>query len=151
MPWPPRRKAHFGMKWFRSNIKHGSRVALAALALQFVLTFGHCHAVAAQAAPALQSGPTLSDLAYANGFRAPDAAGESAQQQPASNPESDQQKSDACPICAAIVLAKAMLLATPPLLLLPQAVDYLYLATYAEFAHPNPAHSAFQPRAPPIG
>jgi hypothetical protein len=138
------------MKWFRSNIKHGSRVALAALALQFVLTFGHCHALAAQAAPALQSGPTLSDLAYANGFRAPDAAGESAQQQPASNPESDQQKSDACPICAAIVLAKAMLLTTPPLLLLPQAVDYLYLATYAEFAYPNPAHSAFQPRAPPV-
>ena len=44
------------MKWFRSNIKAGSRLALFALAVQFVLAFGHFHSVAAQAAPAIQSG-----------------------------------------------------------------------------------------------
>ena len=38
------------MKWFRSNIKHGSRLALLALALQFGLSFGHFHA-SAQSAP----------------------------------------------------------------------------------------------------
>ena len=43
------------MKWFRSNIRHGSRLALLALAIQFVLSFGHFHGVAAQAAPAMQS------------------------------------------------------------------------------------------------
>ena len=32
------------MNWFRSNIQHGSRLALLALALQFVLSFGHFHA-----------------------------------------------------------------------------------------------------------
>jgi hypothetical protein len=61
------RKAYVGMKWFRSNIKHGARLALFALALQFALSFGHFHGVAAQAAPALQSSPALSDLSYADG------------------------------------------------------------------------------------
>jgi len=32
------------MKWVRSNIKYGSRLALFALALQFSLAFGHFHA-----------------------------------------------------------------------------------------------------------
>ena len=31
------------MKWFRSNIKHGSRLALLALALVIGLSFGHFH------------------------------------------------------------------------------------------------------------
>ncbi len=45
--------APIGMKWFRSNIKHGSRLALLALAIQFVLSFGHFHGVAAEAAPTI--------------------------------------------------------------------------------------------------
>src|SRR5260370_7977226 len=40
------------MKWFRSNIRYGSRLALFALAIQFLLSFGHFHG-SAQAAPAL--------------------------------------------------------------------------------------------------
>jgi hypothetical protein len=38
---------------------------------------------------------------------------------------------------------------TPPLLLLPQAIELLYLATDAEFAHLDSVHPAFQSRAPP--
>jgi hypothetical protein len=34
------------MKWLRSNIRHGSRLALFALAVQFVLALGHFHALA---------------------------------------------------------------------------------------------------------
>jgi hypothetical protein len=146
-----RRKAHIGMKWFRSNIKHGSGAALVALALQLALTFGHCHAVAAQAVPAIQAGPALSDVSYANGLRAPDAIGESAQQQPAPDPDSDQQQNDGCPICAVIVLAGAGLLSTPPLLLLPQSEGSLYLPPDAGFVHLDSPRVAFQPRAPPIG
>jgi hypothetical protein len=138
------------MKWFRSNIRHGSRTALFALLVQFVLAFGHFHGIAAQAASATQSGSALSDLSYANGLGAPDAAGESAQQQPASNPDSDQQQSDGCAICAVIALANTVLFATPPLLLLPQAIEFLYLTTDAEFEHLNAVRVAFQPRAPPI-
>jgi hypothetical protein len=137
------------MKWFRSNIKHGSRLALFALAVQFALSFGHFHAAAAQTAPAVQSGPTLLDLYYADGLLTSDATGVSAQQQPASNHDSDRQPNDPCAICAVIALANATLLATPPLLLLPQAIELLHLATDAEFVHLNSARVAFQPRAPP--
>src|SRR3979409_1507268 len=133
------------MQWFRSNIKHGSRLAFLRLSCQFVLSFGHCHAVSASAALAVQSGTALSDLFYANGFRAPDAASESAQQPPASNPDSDQQQSDTCPICGVIVLANAVLCAAPPLLLLPQAAEFSYLTADAGSADLNSARVAFQP------
>jgi hypothetical protein len=116
------------MKWFRSNIKHGSRLALLALAIQFVLSFGHFHGVAAQAATAIQSSQT----------------------QPASDRDSDGHPNDGCAICAVMALANAVLFATPPVLLLPQAVEFLYLTTDAEFVHLNSARIAFQPRAPPI-
>ena len=143
MPWPSAMRASIGMKWFRSNIKHGSRFALFALALQFALSFGHFHGGVAQAAPAVQSGS-------ANNVSAADPVGENAQQQPASNHDSDQQQGDVCAICAVVALANAMLFATPPLLLLPQAIEILYLSTDAEFAHLNSARVAFQPRAPPL-
>jgi hypothetical protein len=123
------------MKWFRSNIKHGSRLALVALAIQFVLAFGHFHGIAtAQAAPTVQS----SIVATAD------------QPQPSSNHDSDQHPNDTCAICAVIALANTMLSATPPLLLLPQAVEFLYRVTDAEFVHLDSAHVVFQPRAPPI-
>ena len=121
------------MKWLRSNIRHGSRLALFALVVQFALSFGHFHGGAAEAALAIQTG-----LAQ---FSEP--------QSPASH-GTDQQPSDACDICAVIALANATLLATPPLLLLPQAIEFLYLATDAEFAHLDSARIAFQPRAPPV-
>ena len=142
MPWPSAMRASIGMKWFRSNIKHGSRLALFALALQLALSFGHFHGGAAQAAPAMQSG-------LANNVSAADPVSEDAQQ-PASNHDSDQQQGDVCAICAVVALANAMLFATPPLLLLPQAIEILYLSTDAEFIHLNSARVAFQPRAPPL-
>jgi hypothetical protein len=117
------------MKWLRSNIKHGSRLALLALAIQFALSFGHFHGAAAQAGPAIASVQ---------------------QQRPGSNPDSDQQTGDNCAICAVMALANTVLFATPPVLLLPQAVEFLYLATDAEFMHLNSARVAFQPRAPPV-
>jgi hypothetical protein len=117
------------MKWFRSNIKYGARFALLALAVQFALSFGHFHAVAAQAAPSIQSAQ---------------------QQLPAPNHEPDQQPNDFCDVCAVVALASTVLFATPPVLLLPQAVELLYLVTDATFVHLNSARVAFQPRAPPL-
>jgi hypothetical protein len=137
------------MKWFRSNIKTGSRLALFALAIQFALSFGHFHGLAAQAAPAIQPDTALSELSYANALGASIAASEQAQQQPSSDHDSGQP-SDPCAICAVISLANSLLFATPPLLLLPQAVEFLHLTTDAEFAHLNAVSVAFQPRAPPI-
>ncbi len=119
------------MKWFRSKLKYGSRLALFALAIQFALSFGHFHGVAAQASPA--------------------AVSESVQQQhPASDRDSDQHPSDICAICAVMAMANAVLFATPPVLLLPQAIEFSYLASDAGFAHVSTVRVAFQPRAPPI-
>jgi hypothetical protein len=115
------------MNWFRSNIRHGSRLALLALAIQLALSFGHFHGLVAQAAPAIQ---------------------QTSQKAP-SNQDSDQQPADPCAICAVMALVNAGLFAAPPVLLLPQAVEFLYLTTDAEFVHLDHSRVAFQPRAPP--
>ena len=135
------------MKWFRSNIKHGSRLALLALAIQFALSFGHFHA--AQAAPAIQASQSQIGVYDADGLPAA-AVDQTAQQQPAPDHDSGQQPADGCAICAVMALAGNVLFATPPLLLLPQAVEFLYQTTDAEFVHLNSARVAFQPRAPPL-
>jgi Protein of unknown function (DUF2946) len=119
------------MKWFRSKLKCGSRIALFALAIQFVLSFGHFHGIAAQATPV--------------------AVGQSlTQQQPSSDRDSDQHPGDPCAICAVMAMASTVSFAVPPVLLLPQAVEFSYLATDAGFVHASSVRVAFQPRAPPI-
>ncbi len=138
------------MKWFRSNIGHGSRLALLALAIQFALSFGHFHGLDAQAASAAQSGPAQSGASSAKGQPTQDRVSEAPRQQPGSDHDSGQQSGDACAICAVIALANTVLFATPPLLLLPQAIEFLYQTTDAEFVHLKSARVAFQPRAPPV-
>jgi hypothetical protein len=43
-----------------------------------------------------------------------------------------------------------VLFATPPVLLLPQAIELFYLATETGFAHLTATHPAFHSRAPPL-
>ena len=133
------------MNWFRKHVRTGARLALLALAIQFVLSFGHFHSFAAQVAPAIQTGLTQGDLYHA---AAAAVAGRSAQQQQPS--DHDQHPADGCAICAVIALAGNVLFATPPVLQLPQAIGLLHLATEAEFAHLKSARHAFQSRAPPL-
>jgi hypothetical protein len=142
--------ARFSMKWFRSNIRYGSRLALFALVMQFLLSFGHFHGLAAQAAPAIPSGPAQIGAYDANGLPAADALDQSAHQQQAPDQDSGRHPGDTCAICAVMALANTVMFATPPLLLLPQAVEFLYQTTDAEFVHLHSAHIAFQPRAPPV-
>lgn len=118
------------MKWFRTHIRNGSRLALLALAIQLVLSFGHVHPASAQA-------PT-------------DSAIQSVQLPADQLPGPDQHPADNCAICAVMAMAGTSLFSTPPVLLLPQAVAFLYLATDAEFIHLNSLAGAFQPRAPPL-
>ncbi|WP_426610803.1 DUF2946 domain-containing protein [Bradyrhizobium sp. McL0616] len=130
------------MKWFRSNVRHGARLAIFAMLVQLALTFGHSHWFA-QAAPLAQS--QLSDSA--KGIASIDRA---ALQKPSpAAPDREQPGDDNCAICAVIALAGTVMSATPPLLLLPQAIELLYRATDAEFVHLKSAATAFQPRAPP--
>jgi hypothetical protein len=132
----------FQMKWFRSNIRHGARLAIFAMLVQFALTFGHSHWFA-QAAPLAQSQLTDS----AKSIASPDSA--AVQKQSPANPDREQPGEDNCAICALVAMAGTVVFATPPLLHLPQAVELLYRTTDAEFIHLESASHAFQPRAPP--
>lgn len=152
-------EAYVGMKWFRSNIRLGSRLALLALAIQFLLSFGHFHGSAAQAASA---------SAVVKGSVLPNTAGFAATHRDASNKASlandsgtirtktssgdgpNGEPTDDCAICAVIALANAMVAAAPPDVLGPQAGAFLYLPAGAELVAPNSVRAAFQPRAPPI-
>ncbi|AWL90918.1 DUF2946 family protein [Bradyrhizobium ottawaense] len=132
------------MKWFRSNIRHGARLALFAMLVQFALTFGHSHWFA-QAAPLTQS--SLQQTDGANGVAAVDRA--AVQKQSPAAPDREHQGEDNCAICAVVAMAGTVISATPPVLLLPQAIELLHRTTDAEFLHLKSAGTAFQPRAPP--
>jgi hypothetical protein len=116
------------MKWVRANTRLGARVALFALAIQFAVSFGHFHAIAAQAAPAIQSAQ---------------------QQLPAPAPDSGQHPDDLCAICAVTALAGTAMAAAPPALPLPQAVELPRQAADTAFLHLHAPRAAFQSRAPP--
>ena len=132
------------MKWFRSNIRHGARLALFAMLVQLALTFGHSHWFA-QAAPlataSLQQTDSTKDVASTD--RA------AVRKQSPAAPDREQPGDDNCAICALVAMASTVVSASPPVLLLPQAIELLYRTTDAEFIHLKSASTAFQPRAPP--
>ena len=147
------------MKWFRLNIRLGSRLALFALAIQCLLSFGHFHGGGgAQAAPALadakqsglhDTGSFAATHLDALGRASHEDASRSVRSKTRSDHRPDGQPTDDCAICAVMALANAMVVATPPYLLGPQAGAFLYLTTDAEFVHLDHSRVAFQPRAPP--
>ncbi|MBC9881206.1 DUF2946 domain-containing protein [Bradyrhizobium sp. INPA01-394B] len=135
------------MKWFRSNIRHGARLALFAMLVQLALTFGHSHWFA-QAAPLAQS--QLSDSAKGTAKSIPSTDRAAVQKQSPTSPDREQPGDDVCAICALVAMAGTVVFATPPLLLLPQVVELLQRTTDVEFLHLESAGTAFQPRAPPV-
>jgi hypothetical protein len=135
------------MKWFRSNIKSGARLALFALFVQFALSYGHFHALAAPAPAKATQSALPSSTPVDAGQLAVDSQAKP-QQAPAKQ-DSDQKLPDACAICAVIAMASTVAFASPPILLLPEAVELLYRSTDAEFIHLKSTGVAFQPRAPP--
>jgi hypothetical protein len=142
------------MKWFRSNIKHGSRLALLALAIQFALSFGHHHGAVALAAPAVSTqiahaGKTDAATAVATEDSAVGDSAKASAANPAGPTSNHDQDSDHCAVCAVMALAGTILFTAPPVLLLPEAYHFLYLTTYAEFNHIKSPRIASQPRAPP--
>ena len=134
----------FQMKWFRSNIRHGARLALFAMLVQFALTFGHSHWFV-QAASLSQASLQQTDTAKA--IASTDRA--AVQKQSPSGSDREQPGDDNCAICAVVAMAGTVVSATPPLLELPQAIELLHRTIDAEFIHLKSAGTAFQPRAPP--
>src|SRR5258708_16812440 len=146
------------MKWFRSNVRRGSRLALFALAIQVLLSFGHFHGSSAQAAPALMDAnhPGLHDTVTCAATHLDAWAGAlhedafRAVGQKTSDHESDGRPTDDCAICAVMALANTLVVATPSYLPGPQPASSLNLMTDSEFIALNSARVAFHSRAPPI-
>src|SRR5262245_1974011 len=121
------RGASFTMKWLRSNARQLSLLALFALALQFGLSFGHFHRVAALAAPTVAANTSTPDTDH------------------------DQDTpGDICAICATIAMADTLVDAVPPLLTVPQAFVIVTVAPRKETAVPVSRRIIFQSRAPPL-
>ena len=146
------------MKWVRSNVRHGARLALFALAIQVLLSFGHFHGSSAQAAPASMDAdqPGLHDTVTCAAMHLDATVGASYEDAfPAiglktSDHESDGRPTDDCAICAVMALANALVVATPSYLPGPQPASSPNLMTDAEFNALNSARVVFQSRAPPI-
>jgi len=118
------------MRWFRTNRQSGARLALIALVLQLVLTFGHVHASLASG-----GGATVSAL-----------------QSGGTGPHNGGQKGLAdfdCPTCALIQLSATSAPSVAPELLLPTAVDLVPLRPGSELAAATTSAASFQARAPP--
>jgi hypothetical protein len=122
------------MRWFRANRTFGGRLALLALAVQFVVAFGHIHrddiygparAVAAIAAPVPDGGQPL----------------------PGNHPA--KHGDDYCAICAAVSLLGNSFVAAAPPLPLPSASHAIEQFDRVAVIFIAPRRAAFQSRAPP--
>jgi hypothetical protein len=139
----------YGMAWVRSNIKWASRIALFAMAIQLALSFGHFHAIAPGAVSTPEIGSTLS-RPFLGGTLFTQVANSRSAGQPASNHDPDEHSGDICAICAVMAMANAALFATPPVLPLPQSIEFAHLTAEGQFGRVASISVAFQPRAPPI-
>jgi hypothetical protein len=143
------------MKWFRSNIRLGSRLALSALAIQLVLSFGHFHGSSADASPLLAWAASAHhgvSLAPKRGlyWAAPPSAAVLVRLKTRSMNEPTGHPQDGCAICAVMAMAYAMVAATPPCVPQPQTAEFSYSIADARFADLSSASIAFQPRGPPV-
>jgi hypothetical protein len=121
------------MGWVDRHKRHGSVLALIALALQIVLAFDHIHLHGlAQNPHAAITQRTVT--------------AQTVSQAPAQNPGDDE---DYCLICASIFLASSAFAPAPPQLPLPatfQRVEHSFNAAHALAERQRPG---FQSRAPP--
>jgi hypothetical protein len=122
------------MRWFRTHIGLGSRLALFALAVQFVLSFGHVHV--GKFAPATSQGA----MALA---QAPDRDG-------GPGPKPQTGVDDFCAICATVSLLATSVLPTASSVLPPVAAEHRWLTEFASARISSDSFVLFQARAPPV-
>jgi hypothetical protein len=122
------------MRWFRSKLHSGSRLAMFALAVQLVLSFGHVH---------------LQNLAPATTKSAVPASGTVLLSERAPSHDHGGSLDADCPICALIQLIAASALSAPPVLPLPLHSGSTGLQAPAEMASVCSPHFPFEARAPP--
>lgn len=121
------------MRWFRSQRRLGAWAALFALAVQFVVAFGHVH-VGSTATPSLLvalAGPAIGH-------------------EPQPHRGSHHASDELCAICVVSGLIGSAQIATPPVLLPPPTLTAALLPLAADAARTEQRRVAFRSRAPPI-
>ena len=126
---------HIEMRWFRSNLRMGSGLALFALAFQVMLSLGHVHL------NKLASASTKSAIAIGSG------AVLLSERAPSHN--SDGSLDADCAICVLIQLVATSAPSAAPALPLPASFGSIRLQASAELVSASSPHSLFQARAPP--
>jgi hypothetical protein len=125
------------MHWFRANIRLGARLALVALALQIVLSFGHAHLYVSALRLASAKAVTAQESSAAEPAK------------PARIPRSDRPIGADCAICALIQLSAISAPAAAPALPLPANHGPIARHFPVASALAAPPHFLFQARAPP--
>jgi hypothetical protein len=131
----------------RKHLKLGARLALFSLLVQFALSFGHFHALAAPSDSVVA--PSASASLRTALVNAVDLTAQAEPQRVPTKHDGDQRDHDGCAICAVVAIASAAFFSSPPVLLAPEAFELFYCSTDAEFIHLKSADTSFQPRAPP--
>ena len=120
------------MGWFRRRCRLGGWVALAAIALQLALSFGHIHSGSlSHAAEVAAIAVDGSDRGQPDGPAAPHEHGY-------------------CPIYAVLSLLAGAQTADAPALPMPAAAAVVTLGAEFGTTHPIRGRPAFQSRAPPL-
>jgi hypothetical protein len=120
------------MRWFRTHIGLGSRLALFALTVQLVLSFGHIH-VGKIALASPHSALTVA--------QAPDRG---------PGPKPHTGADDFCAICATVSLLASSVLPTASSPLPPVAAEHRWLTEFASARISSDSFVLFQARAPPV-
>jgi hypothetical protein len=119
------------MGWVHLHKRYGARLAIAAMALQIVLSFGHVH---------------VHGIGHGSPVVTASAQGNPAAPNPVQNkPDTD----DYCAICATISLLSTSFVAQAPLLPLPFVFHTVEHADRIAVAFIVPRRASFQSRAPP--
>jgi len=118
------------MDWWRSRRRGGAELGLLALLVQLVLSFGHIHPEDFRPAAA----PPVAALAH---------------QSPSQPTTPPGHPDDHCPICMAVQLAAAGLVATPPVVAIPSELGRIEHPATAARDISVARYVLFRTRAPP--
>ena len=122
------------MRWFRNNIRHGSWIALIALAVNLALSFAHIHVIEGHRAALGQS--HVAAVALSEGRQTPGR-------------HDDGQADYLCPTCMAAAAMGSPLALMPPVLPLQFADAMLDRTVEPVRILVESPRAAFQSRGPP--
>jgi hypothetical protein len=122
------------MRWFRSKRWIGGWLALSAVAVQLVASFGHIH---------------QRDLLPSNHGTASESQVAGASRQAPGTPAQPSDP-DACAICAVIAMAASLAIPAPPAVVHAPVLVAAWLQDGATIAAPSNRRPQFQARGPPV-